>query len=322
MTNAGATIAILGATSQIARDYVVQAARAGTAPLALFARDPARIATWLEREGLAGRFAVDLLERFAEGDHTAVLNFIGVGDPARAVAMGAGIFDATRRWDDAVLGYLRRSPETRYVFLSSGAVYGDAFDAPVDGDSAARFPINALSTQHWYGLAKLAAEAAHRAEAGRTITDLRVFNYVSGTVDIEARFLITDCVRAIRDRRSFETTEQALTRDYMGPEDFYHLVAACLAAPAGTNAAADAHTRAPITKAALLDLLATEFGLNYCYVGTAAAVNATGVKPCYYSLDRTAAAWGYSPRYDSADTLRTEIAALLARSVTPSTCGC
>lgn len=322
MTEAGATIAILGATSQIARDFVVRAAKAGTATLALFARDPVRVTAWLARQGLAGRFAVDALERFVDGEHAAILNFIGVGDPVRAVAMGAGIFEATRRWDDAVLDYLRRSPETRYVFLSSGAVYGDAFEAPVDRGSAARFPVNALGAQHWYGLAKLAAEAAHRAEAGRTIIDLRIFNYVSGTADIEARFLITDCARAIRDHRPIETTEQAMVRDYLGPEDFHRLVAACLAAPAGTNTAADAHTLAPITKTVLLDLLGAEFGLDYRYVGTTAIVNATGAKPYYYSLDRTAAGWGYVPRYDSADTLRIEVAALLGCPVPPSVACC
>ena len=316
MTDAAPTIAVLGATSQIARDYIGRAA-VTDARLALYARDPARVDAWLAGQGLAGRFEVASLECFADGEHAAVLNFIGVGDPARAVAMGAGIFDATRRWDDAVLGYLARSPATRYIFLSSGAVYGDAFDAPVTRDSAARFPVNALGAQHWYGLAKLAAEAGHRAEAGRSIIDLRVFNYISGTADIAARFLVTDCARAIRDGQVFATTEQDMVRDYLGPDDFHRLVAACLAAPAGTNAAADAHTRAPIAKAALLELLASGFGLDYRYTGTGGAVNATGAKPHYHSLDRTAGDWGYAPALDSAATLRIEVAALLGRAVPP-----
>lgn len=314
------TIAVLGATSQIARDYIAQAAR--TNALALYARDPARVEAWLAGQGLANRCSVAALERFAQGEHRAIINFIGVGDPARAVAMGTGIADATRRWDEAVLGYLQRSPETRYVFLSSGAVYGDSFDAPVDRASSARFPINALGSRHWYGLAKFAAEVGHRAETEQSIIDLRVFNYVSGTGNIAARFLVTDAARAIRDNCVFETTEQDVTRDYLGPDDLGRLVAASLAAPASTNTAADAYTRAPITKSALLDLFEREFGLRYRYVDIDAAVNATGAKPHYYSHDRTAGTWGYIPSHDSAETLRIEIAALLGRAVSASSGQC
>lgn len=304
-------IAVLGATSQLAGDYVAQAA-AGDDALVLFARDPAAAARGMARRGCDGRFPVAPLDAFGTDDFDAVLNCIGVGDPARAVEMGAGIFDATRRWDDRVLAFLRDRPATRYVFLSSGAVYGDAFDHPVTSDSQAIYPVNRLGPSNWYALAKLSAEAAHRATPDRSIIDLRIFNYVSRTQDPAMRFLVTDMIRAVREARVFETTHQSITRDFLDPPGLFALISAAFAAPAGTNAPADAYSRAPIEKLALLGVMADTFGLDYRFVDSADTVQATGAKPHYYSLDRTAAAWGYDPPHSSAEVIVAEAGAMLA----------
>jgi hypothetical protein len=37
--------------------------------------------------------------------------------------MGSDIFKITEKYDDMVLGYLKLHKETKYIFLSSGAVY-------------------------------------------------------------------------------------------------------------------------------------------------------------------------------------------------------
>jgi hypothetical protein len=46
----------------------------------------------------------------------------------------------------------------------------------------------------------LHAEAKHRALFNFSIVDVRVFNYFSHTQDMNARFLITDIVRAIKNK--------------------------------------------------------------------------------------------------------------------------
>ena len=308
--DAGGTIAILGVTSQLAADYFAEAVRAGDHSLRAYARDPAAGRRALQRRGVDAE--VGDLSSFEEGEYSAIINFIGVGDPARAAAMGTSIFEITRHWDERVLGYLDRSPTTRYIFFSSGAVYGDSFDAPVGPDTLATFPINRLGPTNWYALAKLGAEVLHRTLRDRTIIDVRIFNYVSRTADMAARFLITDAVRAIRDRVVLETSAQTITRDYLDPAGLHRLLSACLAAPGETNCALDAYTLAPITKAALLGLLSDEFGLRYEQKSTAHTINATGLKPCYFSLDRTAAAWGYQPPHSSAQAIQNEVASMLA----------
>ena len=181
-------IAILGATSQIARDLIVSFAAAGDKQLHLFARRPDEVNKWLVSAALPGNHRVDDFAEFARYKFDAVINFVGVGNPAQAVAMGNSIFDVTLRFDEMVLEYLRAYPECRYLFLSSGAAYGSGFSEPANRDTPAIVPINNLAPHEWYGVAKLHAECRHRAHPELSIIDIRVFNYFSRTQDIGSTF--------------------------------------------------------------------------------------------------------------------------------------
>jgi len=288
-------LAILGATSQIAKDLVQSFAAQSSHELVLYARRPDVVAQWLTSNGLAGRYEVADFGAFSADQHfDAILNFVGVGDPAQAAAMGAAIFDVTLKYDELALAYVRKHPDCRYIFLSSGAAYGASFDAPVDANTKSVIAINNMQPQDWYAVAKLHAECRHRSLAHLPIVDIRVFNYFSHTQDMEARFLITDIVRAIRDKTVLKTSEAYMLRDYLHPSDFYGLVSAILASPA-TNVAVDCYSKAPSDKTTLLTALQAKFGLQYEVVHTAAGVNATGTKPYYYSLNKQAEYFGYQP---------------------------
>ncbi len=306
MTN----IAILGATSQIARDLIVSMAAANDKLLHLFARRPAEVERWLTSVGLAGRYQVDEFAEFAEHEFDAVINFVGVGNPAQAVTMGNTIFEVTLHFDEMVLDYLKTHPACRYLFLSSGAAYGSSFNKPADRDTVATVAINHLAPHEWYGVAKLHAECRHRAHPELSIIDIRVFNHFSRTQDIEARFLITDILRAIRDKTVLKTSSDYMVRDYLHPSDFYGLVSALLAA-SPANAAIDCYSRAPVDKPALLAAMQEKFGLQYEIVDTA-GVNATGSKPHYYSLNTSAADFGYQPGFTSLDGVLIEVAETLS----------
>jgi hypothetical protein len=123
---------------------------------------------------------------------------------------------------------------------------------------------------------------------------MRVFNYFSRTQDIDARFLISDILRAIRDKRVLETSPDYIERDFLHPSDFKKMVSALLVAPA-TNVAVDCYSLAPVNKENLLAAMQERFGLRYEIVKTTASVNATGSKPRYYSLNSRAADFGYQP---------------------------
>lgn len=303
-------IAILGATSQIARDLIVSLASAGERYLHLFARRPNDVSKWLDSVGLRGRYPVDDFSGFEKHEFDAVINFVGVGNPAQAMTMGNSIFDITLRFDELVLDYLRVQPACRYLFLSSGAAYGSSFDEPATRDTPAVVAVNNLSPQEWYGVAKLHAECRHRAHPDLAIIDVRVFNYFSRTQDISARFLITDILRAIRDRAVLKTSPDYIMRDFLHPSDFYKLVSALLSAPA-TNAVLDCYSRAPVDKPNLLAAMQEKFGLRYEVTKASASVNATGGKPHYYSKNTRAADFGYRPSLTSLEGILQESEKLL-----------
>lgn len=299
-------IAILGATSQIAKDLIVSFSKTANDNLHLFARRPDEVKRWLVSAGLAGRYPTDDFTEFAKQEFDAVINFVGVGNPAQAVAMGNTIFDITLRFDEMVLEYLRTHPACRYLFLSSGAVYGSSFAEPAKCDTPAIVPINKLAPHEWYGVAKLHAECRHRSHPELAIIDIRVFNYFSHTQDIEARFLITDILRAIRDKSVLKVSADNIVRDFVGPADFHKLVSCALSSPV-FNSSIDCYTRAPVDKMSLLANICSKFGLIYEVDGQHCAVNATGVKKNYFSENRAAALMGYEPNFDALETVLNEM---------------
>lgn len=303
-------IAILGATSQIAKDLIISFSKTSNDNLYLFARRPDAVMAWLASAGLSGSYTADDFSRFHEQEFDVIINFVGVGNPAQALAMGNTIFDLTLRFDEMALEYLRRHPACRYLFLSSGVAYGSGFTKPAKRDTPAIVPINRLAPHEWYGVAKLHAECRHRAHPELPIIDIRVFNYFSGTQDIDARFLITDMLRAIRDKTVLKISPEYIVRDFLHPSDFYRLVKALLSGPAA-NAVVDCYSRAPIDKPNLLAAMQQAFGLSYEIAETTPAVNATGSKPHYYSLNTRAADFGYQPALTSIDGILLEAEAML-----------
>ena len=216
-------IAILGATSQIARDLIASLAATGERNLHLFARRPDDARKWLATVALAERYPVDGFSVLGEHEFDAIINFVGAGNPAQIMALGNSIFDITLQYDEMVLDYLRTHPACRYLFLSSGAAYGSSFDEPATRDTPAIVAINDLSPQEWYGVAKLHAECRHRSHPDLAIVDIRIFNYFSHTQDISARFLITDILRAIRDKETLKTSPEYIMRDFLHPSDCHKL---------------------------------------------------------------------------------------------------
>ncbi|MBP0628123.1 NAD(P)-dependent oxidoreductase [Cupriavidus sp. AcVe19-1a] len=300
-------IAILGATSQIAGDLVLAFSGQRNHELALFVRRPETMKHWLAGAGLSNRHSVadfgafDIDERF-----DAIVNFVGVGNPATAAAMGASILDVTLKYDDLAMDYLRHYPDCRYIFLSSGAAYGSNFAEPVDANTRAVIAINNLQPQDWYGVAKLYAECRHRAHPTLSIVDVRVFSYFSHTQNPSARFFITDLLRAIESGEALITSPDNIVRDYIGPDDFTRLVSLILDAPP-TNKVVDCYTLAPVAKMTLLETMKEQFGLAYEVRNAPAGVNATGVKMNYYSINREAEIFGFYPTRNSLDSILNEV---------------
>ena len=307
MCEAISKIAIFGATSEISKDLICLFSKNENFHLTLIARRPQAVREWLSKVGLSGRFIVQHFDEFSSNQYfDALINFVGVGNPAQAAVMGASILDVTYRYDTIVLQYLQQHPKCRYIFLSSGAAYGSNFSEPVNQNSEAKIPINNCEAKDWYGVAKLHAEARHRAQEDMAIVDIRVFNYFSHTQDMDARFFISDMTKAIHQNLTFNTSKENFFRDYLHPEDFYQIVLKILSGPMA-NCAIDCYSKKPLDKFELLGVISKKFGLEYCFVDGEFGVNATGKKNCYYSLNKKAAEFGYIPKYNSLEGICKEM---------------
>lgn len=300
-------VAILGATSQIAKDLILSFSQKNTFDLVLFGRRPEVIDQWLSTVGLADRYVGVDFASFDMNEYLdVIINFVGSGNPAQTAMMGEGIFDATLKFDELALKYLHCHPQCRYIFLSSGAAYGSNFDKPADENTKAFVPINHLQSQDWYAVAKLYAECRHRALPHLHIVDIRIFNYFSHTQDIAARFFITDIIRAIKSAEILLLSSDNIVRDYLGPNDFHQLVEKILSAPP-TNDVVDCYTLQPVDKLTLLAKMQERFGLNYEIRNGPAGINATGAKMNYFSVNKRATQFGYIPSIGSLEGVLAEV---------------
>lgn len=290
-------IAILGGTSQIAKDLARSFSAHSQYSLSIYARQPAVVRDWL-RGSTGAHFHVETFDEFAQTKNKfdAVINFVGAGNPARVMSLGAEIFSITSEFDQLALDYIKKNPGCRYIFASSGAVYGTDFSKPVNTESCASIQINNLPASSWYGVAKLYAECRHRALSDHSIVDIRFFNYFSSTQNINDRFLVTDALRAARDGERFKTSSENIVRDYMGPEEVLALVCSILnGKPA--NIAVDTYTKKALDKFQMLDAISKKYGLIYEVDAATEFINATGSKKKYFSENHLAhSAFGYSPR--------------------------
>lgn len=304
-------IAILGATSQIARDLILSFSRKTKYELSLFARRPDAVKQWLLKTELPTHYHVGNFSSFGpRQSFDVILNFVGVGNPAKAAAMGATIFNITTTFDDIAISYIMTHPECRYVFLSSGAAYGSCFSEAVGENTIAEIPINNLSPQNWYGVAKLYAECRHRSLSPLSITDIRVFNYFSHTQEMSARYLMSDIMRAIKGGTTLVTSQNNAVRDYIGPDDFFSLLSHILNAPP-INDVFDCYTQSPVDKFTLLQEMNTRYGLTYRFADDLDIPNATGAKLNYYSTNYRAAALGYQPSLTSLQSILRETSIVL-----------
>ena len=281
-------IAILGATSYIAKDLILSFSEKHEYDLSLFSRKSQVVSKWLECKNIFRQYLVKSYEEFnlcLEFD--VIINFVGAGDPARVAKIGSSILDVTYQYDDMVVNYLKVHPECKYVFLSSGAVYNSNFNEPVNENSKSIIPINGIKPKDWYGISKLYAECRHRALESFCIIDVRVFSYFSHNIDILASFFMADIVRAILNKNILCVSPDDMVRDYIGPDDFFQLIEKIIIAKP-SNEGVDCYTGNPVSKVDMLVGIQDKFGLNYEFNDSVDAVSPTGLKSIYCSNNKNA----------------------------------
>jgi nucleoside-diphosphate-sugar epimerase len=307
-------IAIFGGTSQIAKDFVLSSSNFGNDELILFSRVAKTVEHWLGESDLASRHSAKEYAEFETASpYDAIMNFVGVGDPAEALKMGSAIFEVTAQYDQLAVNYLRKHAHCRYIFMSSGAAYLSDFQAPANAATSSVLRLNQMNHRDWYGISKMYTEARHRADPKLAIVDIRIFNYFSHTQDMSAAYFMTQVAQSISNKTILLTSADPMVRDYLHPLDFYQLTSKILRSPA-INCAVDAFSQEPIDKTTLLRAMELSFGLQYQVSNNASHPNATGLKPFYYSEDHSASCFGYEPQYSSLEGLKKELSLLLNKS--------
>ncbi|QXL84222.1 NAD(P)-dependent oxidoreductase [Comamonas sp. NLF-1-9] len=303
-------IAILGATSQIAKDLIKCFLEKNDHDLTLFARRPDAVEHWLSSVDHSNRPVISNFDHFStEKTFDAIINFVGAGNPATALAMGRKIFETTRQFDQIALDYLASHTDCRYIFLSSGATYGSSFLVPPNMHTHATVEINQPQPADWYGISKLCTELNHRSLDHLGIVDVRIFSYFSRSQDLGAQFFISEILRAIHNRSTLEVSSDHIVRDYLHPVDFHQLIEKVLASPF-ENRVLDCYSRAPVSKKALLQFMSENFGLVY-KEAKKNGLPKINTKVNYYPTGKQASSIGYAPLYSSLEGIEIEARAIL-----------
>jgi nucleoside-diphosphate-sugar epimerase len=283
-------IAILGASGYVGGSLARRLLQVRDEPLVFFSRKPEGFdrAAWPRHVSFASADAFRG-ERF-----DLVINAIGAGDPSDVSSLGAALVELTDRWDNAVLTGMR--PGARYVFLSSGAIYG-SFERPPCETSTISLPVNELGSVPPYTLAKLLAEARHRHAPDRAILDVRIFGYADAGIPINGTSFLSELSRSIATASPFMTTRNDMVRDYAGAAELADLITAWERTGA-PNMAADLYTAAPVSKTQILAAAAKRYAIDIVY-SDALRSSPTGPKVSYASSFRAAEALGYRPRRES-----------------------
>ena len=117
-------IAILGATSEIAKDLILSFSAHDEHELVLFARRPKEVMQWLSIANLLNKHAIYDFESFHHvADLDAILNFVGASDPSKAIVLGGSILETTETYDYLALEYLKENPKCKYIFMSLSLIH-------------------------------------------------------------------------------------------------------------------------------------------------------------------------------------------------------
>lgn len=300
-------IAILGVTGYIGKSLLAEFfLEKNNNKLFLFSRSEIKIKNLLNNNFNESDFRVCSLVEFNKFNYDVVINFAGMGDPSDLKKDPKNIFKVTEEVDNMVISYLEKKPKTLYINLSSGAVYGDNFNKPINEKTRTILNINNLKISEYYSVAKINAEAKHRSMSNLNIADLRVFAFFSRFVDINAGFLMSEVVDCIKNKKVFQTNNTNIVRDYVSPSDLFSLIKLIIE-KGNINESFDVYSLKSISKFQLLSFLEKKYGLKYEIKESLSKDNKIISKNIYYSKNQKAKDLGYKPLLSSIKCIENEV---------------
>lgn len=302
-------IAIFGSTSHIAKGLINNFLLSSGFSLHLYTRSPDKVRSFLGAIGKSTEKGCVIHEDYRDlttCSYDVVINCVGVGTMNKLQGNYSRYFTVTEEYDNLALGYLRNIlPDALYISFSSGAVYGRGHSAPVEENSLNHVKVNHILPEDYYAIARLNAEAKHRAFNNLNIVDLRIFSYFSRFIDLADGYFITDVLNCILNKKTLLTDKANIVRDYVHPDDLFSIIRKCMHVEK-INATFDVISAKPVEKRKILDYFSVEYGLKYETSGSANLASATGSKNIYCSRYNKASEIGYKPEFSSMDAIKEE----------------
>lgn len=291
-------IAILGATSHIAKGLIYHFSREGYKNIDLYARSKNKLEDFLKQINCPYTYPKKDFTDLYKYDYDVLINCVGLGTPAKVKEANGDVFKLTEEFDNMVLEYLRRHPRALYVNFSSGAVYN--------------ISVEDIKPEHYYGIAKLHQEAKHRVLNKLSIVDIRLFSYFSRFIDLDSGYFLTELLKSLKNKKVFAVDSRDFTRDFISSRDLFNLI--CLIIEAKPfNDAIDAYSSAPVSKIKLLKYFAKTHDLKYTFKHNLKLICPTGVKSFYCPKSKKAAGLGYKPKDSSIATVAREAKYILEK---------
>jgi nucleoside-diphosphate-sugar epimerase len=298
-------IAILGATSYVAKGIICELYKKNDYELFLFARDRKSLQTFCVENKLKKDIYSHYLQYFETPKEYFDVIINCILPRFEFTNNFYEIFSVGELYDNLILEYLKHNPETLYIYLSSGAVYGQEFNKKVDSQSKTILPITHISKQDFYCINKIYTEAKHRSLPDFNIVDLRLFGYFSKFIPLSDHYFLSQLLNCIKYNNILLTSKEDFLRDFVNSQMLTHLIECCIK-KRKLNTFYDVYSEAPITKSWLLNWFAVDYGLKFEY-SIDKIVTSTGTKNIYYSENRKASEIGYKPQYSSFYAIKKEL---------------
>lgn len=236
---------------------------------------------------------------FQKYNYNLVINFIGCSDPVKLKKLGKSYLEACNKFDDMVLSYLCKHKNSQYIFISSGASYGQIFDkGPANENSKSTFAGMDIANDY-YGFTKYLIEKKHSMNQDFRIVDLRVFSYIDKNQDINSSMFLPSLAKAIRMRGVFQTFNNEIFRDYLCSEDLYNLINLLKPSERGVY---DLYSAKITSKFEVLESFK-----DFVIVKLIDDKRNCEQKKYYFSENKLAETLGFKPKYSSIENIKNYI---------------
>ncbi len=307
-------IAIFGATSHIAKSLIYFLDLTKKYNLHLYARDSQKVRKFIKTLPLKINYEQKNFDELNNDNYQTIINCIGIGTPNKSRNILKDIFRLTESYDNLILDYIEKNRETKYINFSSGAVFGKDFKNPVNELTKIQLDINHIDEKDFYSLAKINAEAKHRAYPELSIVDLRIYSYFSRFIELGAGYLVTDIIDCVMNHREFKTNNYDVIRDYVHPEDLFFMVDKLIESK-NINIALDLYSMKTITKFEIIDFFIKNYSLIYSIDNIMKINNNSGIKDNYYSINKLAGKYGFNPKYTSLECISNETKLMIEQQI-------